>query len=148
MNVKQLIAQGHLSKEPYDKRLVDKELQEAAYDLEMAQKTLEDDDYKWTTVKAYYAAFHASRAVLFTLGLREKKHFAISVVLDDLQRKGLLEKRFVDDFAELLTDREQADYHYSYSETDAKRDIALAEGFIERMQMLVMRLAQGSKVSY
>lgn len=70
--------------------LIQKELAEADYDFEKAEKAFSDNDWKWTIIAAYYCMFHAARAVLFKLGLIEKKHFAVGVVLEDLNKKGKL----------------------------------------------------------
>lgn len=56
--------------------------------------------------------FHATRAVLFSLGLKERRHFAIRVVLEDLNAKGKLESRSISNFSAALGAREDADYIY------------------------------------
>jgi uncharacterized protein (UPF0332 family) len=43
-----------------DRKLILKEMEGAAYDLEKARESLEDDDAKWAIVQAYYAMFHAA----------------------------------------------------------------------------------------
>ena len=64
--------------------------------------------------------FHASRAVLFSLGFREKRHFAVQVVLEDLNKKGKLESIYLEYFGAAMEAREGADYRYVYSENIAK----------------------------
>ena len=99
MNIEECIEQRFLLKIKPDKKLVNKELNEADYDFSKAEKAFKEEDYKWAIVKSYYAMFHSARAVLFNLGFREKRHFAVGVVLEDLNKKGKLESRFVNDFA-------------------------------------------------
>lgn len=120
--------------------LIQKELNESDYDFEKSQNALEEEDWKWAIVKAYYGMFHAARAVLFKLGLQEKKHFAIGVVLDDLNKKGKLEIRYVNNFNAALSSREDADYHYAYSEESARHSLEIAEDFIERMKKMIRGL--------
>jgi hypothetical protein len=57
-----------------DRALINKELKGAEYDLSKAKKSLEDDDFKWATIKAYYSMFHSARALVFSKGYREKTH--------------------------------------------------------------------------
>ncbi len=98
MDIEGCIREGFLARISPDSELVTKEFAEADYDLKAAEKAWEDKDCKWCIVKSYYCMFHAARAVLFGLGLREKRHFAIGVVLEDLNKKGKLESSFVNDF--------------------------------------------------
>ena len=88
-------------------------------------------------VKAYYAMFHAARAVLFRLGYREKRHFVIPAVLEELSKQGKLEASYVSDLNAALYGREEADYHYGYSEEMAKQSVELAKNFIKRMKQLL-----------
>ena len=120
--------------------LIEKELAEAAYDFEKAEKAFSDEDWKWAVVKAYYCMFHAARAVLFKLGLREKKHFAVGVVLEDLNKKGKLEIKYINDFNAALSSREDADYHYIHSKEAAEHSLEIAEDFLDRMKRLLDRL--------
>ena len=115
MNIRQAIEKRLLEKIEIDKDLTNKEFAESDYDFEKAHKAFNGEDYKWCIVKAYYSIFHAARAVLFKLGLREKAHYAISVVLEDLNLKGRIESIYVNDFKAAMSAREDADYHYSYS---------------------------------
>ena len=137
MNIQDCLDKGALAREKLDNELIQKELSESDYDLDKATKAFEDEDYKWCIVKCYYCMFHASKAVLFKLGLREKKHFAISIVLDELYKKGLLESRFVNDFKAAVSSREDADYHYTYSKEIAGYDLKICREFMEEMKRLV-----------
>src|SRR3989339_583970 len=98
MDINEAIEQRFLLRIEPDKKLVDKELKESDYDFDKAEKAFKEEDYKWSIVKGYYAMFHAARAVLFNLGFREKRHFVVGIVLEDLNKKGKLESRFVNDF--------------------------------------------------
>ena len=137
MNIEECIEKRFLLRIEKDKKLVDKELKESEYDFSKAEKALNEGDYKWSIVKCYYAMFHAARAVLFNLGLREKKHFAVGVVLEDLNKKGKLESRFVNDFSAAMQSREDADYHYVHSKETAGHTLIAADEFKHKMKQLI-----------
>lgn len=137
MDIEDCIEQGFLKQIKPAKDLIEKELNEAGYDFEKAEAAFEEEDFKWCIVKAYYAIFHASRAVLFKLGLRENRHFAIGIVLEDLNKNGKLEIRYINDFNALNSSREDADYHYTYSRDIAEHSLEIAGEFIERMKNLL-----------
>lgn len=84
--------------------------------------------------------FHAARAVLFKLGLKETRHFAIGIVLEDLSKKGKLEAKFVNYFNAAVSSREDADYHYSYQEDTAEHTLEIAEEFLEGMKEILEKL--------
>ncbi|MBU2638089.1 MAG: HEPN domain-containing protein [Nanoarchaeota archaeon] len=131
MDIRGCIEKRFLAKIKPAPDLVKKELGEADYDYESAEKAFSDKDWKWAIVKSYYCMFHAARAVLFKLGLKETRHFAIGVVLEDLSKKGKLESKFVNYFNAAVSSREDADYHYSYSEDTAEHTLEIAEDFLK-----------------
>jgi len=136
MDIEECIEKRYLLREKPSKDLIDKELAEADYDLSKATKRFAEQDFKWAIVASYYAMFHSARAVLFKLGYREKRHFAVAVVLENLNKEGLLEKRFVDSFKAAMSSREDADYNYTYSEDSARHIVGIAEGFVKQMRLL------------
>jgi len=131
-----LIKAGHMQRIQPSRELADKEFHEAEYDLEHAESALEEKDYKWAIVKAYYAVFHSAKGILFTMGLREKSHFAVGEALDVLSKRGKLESRYVADFKACMSARQAADYHYDYSEKTAREIFLIAGEFAERMKKL------------
>ena len=137
MDVKDCLEQGFLKEIAFDKKLIEKEFKESLYDLESAKKALHENDYKWCIIKSYYSMFHAAKSVLFKLGYLEKRHFAVSVVLQDLSKKGVLESKYINYFSAALSSREEADYHYNYSEETAKHSIEMAQEFLEKMKKLI-----------
>jgi len=123
-----------------ERDLIEKELEEAKYDLERAKHAIEEDDFKWSIVKSYYSMFHAARAVLFSLGLKERRHFAIRVVLENLNMEGKLESKFISDFSAALGAREDADYRYTYSQETAAYLSRAAGDFLAGMKRLTKEL--------
>jgi len=140
MNIRKAIKEGILEKIDIDKKLISKEFSESEYDFEKAEKAFEEEDYKWCIIKCYYSMFHSARAILFKLGFKERRHFAIKVVLDDLNIKGKLESIYVNDFKAAVSAREDADYHYSYSKESAEHIKDIAEEFNNKMNDLVRDL--------
>ncbi len=136
MDIESCVKEGFLLRIRPDKELIKKEFNEATYDLEKAEKAYGDLDFKWCIVKSYYCIFHSARAVLFRLGLREKRHFAIGIVLEDLSKKGKLESSYVNDFNAASSSREDADYHYTYSKETAQHNLKIAKEFLLRMKRI------------
>lgn len=136
MDIEGLIEEGQIQKIKPSKELSEKEFVEADYDLRSAKAELEEEDYKWAIIKAYFAVFHSARGILFLMGYREKTHFAVGEVLDVLCSDGKLENRYVADFKASLSARQSADYHYDYSEERAIEMVELADEFVERMRKL------------
>ncbi|MCK4521535.1 MAG: HEPN domain-containing protein [Nanoarchaeota archaeon] len=136
MNINDCLERGYLAETKPDKELSDKELNEAKYDLEKAEKAFKEEDYKWCIVKCYYSMFHAAKAILFKLGYVEKRHIAILIVLEELNKKGKIESKFITNFKASMTAREDADYHYSYSKEIAEYELTIAEEFLKEMERL------------
>ncbi len=136
MDIESCLREGFLRRIKVQRDLIDKELEVAGYDLSRAEHALEEGDFKWSIVKSYYTMFHAARAVLFSLGFKERRHFAIRVVLEDLNARGKLESKFVSDFSAALGAREDADYRYTYSQEAAAYLLKAAGDFLTRMKKL------------
>ncbi len=137
MDIKDCLKERYLVKIEPAKDLIQKEIKESEYDLMKAKKAFSDKDNKWAIVKAYYSMFHSARAVLFKLGFKEKRHFAVGIVLEVLNKKGLLEIKYINDFSAAMSSREDADYRYFYSEESAKHNLLIAEEFLRRMKKLL-----------
>ncbi len=131
------IEKGYLRKTEPDTKIIEKELTEADYDLKRAKHALEEKDFKWCIIKSYYSMFHAARAVLFTLGLKEKRHFAVQVVLEDLIKKGKLESIYLEYLSSAMEWREDADYRYTHSEEIAIDCAENADKFATKMKEIL-----------
>jgi len=136
MDIEQYIVAGYVKKIVPAEDLVEKEFKEAEYDLDSAKKAIKDEDFKWATVKSYYSMFHAAKGVLFSIGLREKTHFVIELILEEISKEGKLESTFVNDFKAARSARMEADYNYEYSEKSAKELMKMAVEFLSRMKTL------------
>lgn len=139
MDINECLEKNYLIKIKPATDLIEKEFNEARYDLEKAEKAFENEDYKWGIIKSYYCIFHSARAVLFKLGYREKRHFAIGIILEDLNKKGKLEIKYINYFNAAISSREDADYHYVYSRETAEYNLEIAREFLEKMLGLVRK---------
>lgn len=118
--------------------MVSKELHAAKNDLETAKKSLMSGDYKWATVQAYYSIFHAAKALLYNKGFRERSHRGLLSALKLLYPSKAL-GTIMEDFAEAMRLREQADYGLVYSEESARVGLEDAESFLEETTKILGR---------
>ena len=137
MDLSECLAKGYLERISPDRELAEKEAKEASYDLGKAKKAFEEKDFKWSIVKGYYAMFHIARALLFFSGFREKRHFAIAVALEEISKSGKILPSLVNDFKAGMSAREDADYHYIYSENTAREMLEIANDFCKNIKMAV-----------
>jgi uncharacterized protein (UPF0332 family) len=130
---KQCLESGKIVSFPRSKRLVQKEMEAARSDSSDAKTSYEDQRYKWSTIQAYYAMFHAARALIYSRGYREKSHYYLAVALRALfVDESKMDARLVRDFLNAMNLREAADYEAEFSQSGAKAIIASAEKFIEK----------------
>jgi uncharacterized protein (UPF0332 family) len=124
-----------------DPELAEKEFITAEEDLEEAKHTKGvDKNFKWAIVQGYYSMFHAAKAILYLIGLKEKSHRCLASVLDELSAKGLVESMVVEQFKSCMEARENADYRHVYSEEEANRVVTAAEGFLGEMRKLSTKI--------
>lgn len=74
---------------------------------------------------------------MFSLGYREKRHFAVQIFLEDLSKKGKLESIYAEIFSAAMESREGADYRYQYSENISEAILDDAKKFLERIRSLL-----------
>jgi uncharacterized protein (UPF0332 family) len=142
MNVEfnKFVETGKIAIFPHGKDLVDKELAVAKSDLIDAKAGFEDKRYKWSTIQAYYAMFHAARALIYSRNYREKSHYAVTVAIKALfVEEKRLDIRYVRDLLNAMNLREAADYESEFSESGAKAVIAAAESFIKIAESTLKR---------
>lgn len=117
---------------PDGPKIMLKELRTAKEDLQDAKDVMELGKYKLATVRAYYAIFHASRALLYKEKYREKSHIYLAFAIKGLYvDKGKLPQEYYDNFIQTLGLREMADYKRKFSKQGAERSIQTAEESIK-----------------
>jgi uncharacterized protein (UPF0332 family) len=120
------------------KELVKKELSIGESDLLDAKAGFQEKRYKWSTIQAYYAMFHTTRALVYSKGYREKSHYCLSVALRALfVEEGKLDAQAGRDFLNAMNLREAADYEAEFSEAGTTAVIAAAEKFIVKAKGLI-----------
>ena len=112
--------------------LVVKELSSADYDLQRAEESLEKGDFKWASVQAYYAMFHAAKALVLSKGYREKGHYCLVVALRELfVGPGELDASIGDDLELCMDIRHEADYGLVFSGENAALAVRSARRTVE-----------------
>ncbi len=118
--------------------LVTKELEVAQDDLAEAEAGYERGSYKWSTIQSYYAMFHAARALLYSRGYREKRHYCLSVAMRHLfVSKGVLSETLIDDMDDARALREDADYRAKFSPVSAQYNLKSARRLADRVSALL-----------
>lgn len=128
---KDCIDRKRIIKFPEAKHLVINEIEDAIDDLKSAKREYKEKGYKWATIKGYYAIFHAARALLHSVGYRERGHYCLYLAMKELFVKN---KKMKSSVAESLKHsmglREEADYKRNYSAKGALATITAAENFL------------------
>lgn len=125
------VRKGKIVRFPAAKKLVTKELDVAKEDLITAQKSIKQKDYKWATIQAYYAMFHAARTLLYYKGYREKSHYCLILAMKSFYvGEGTLEMRLVEALQMAKALREGADYENTFDADSARVLIEQAGEFV------------------
>lgn len=120
--------------------LVNKELDNARVDFEIAQKSFSDDNYKWSIIQTYYSMFHSARALLYSKSLREKSHHCLIESMRTLfVNKRLLSFELVEAMQKAKNLREDADYYGDFSKDSADILLKNAELFYKNAKKLLKK---------
>ena len=116
----QCLKRNKIREFPRGKALLTKTLGTAQRDLERAEKTFNDKDYKWATIQSYYSMFHSARALLFAKNYREHSHYCLIVAMRALYvETRLLPGSLIEALGKGKRLREDADYYDRWSEEGA-----------------------------
>ena len=111
-----------------NREMLQKEMENAKYDLSKAKESLLSEDIKWSSVQAYYSMFHSAKALVLKKGYREKSHLCLLVALKELYIKpGDLEADTADDYEMCMNVRHEADYGMVYKKESAVLSIEAAQ---------------------
>ena len=114
------------------KHLVGSEIEDAENDLKSAQEEFQKSGFKWATIKGYYAMFHAARALLYSIGYREKGHYCLYLAIKEFfVKENKLDSKLAEDFNNSMILREEADYRRKFSEEGASATIESARRFLK-----------------
>jgi len=118
--------------------LAAKELETAVSDLDSAEKTFSDGNYKWATIQVYYAMFHAARSLLYSMNMRERSHYCLVIAVKELfVNTKLIPASLLEALKEAKSLREDADYYNRWSEAGCRRLLANASEFIDLTQKIL-----------
>lgn len=111
--------------------LVSREIESSLSDLESAEKTFADGNYKWATIQVYYAMFHSARALLYSNNMREHSHHCLVVAIKELfVDKNLVPASLLEALKEAKSLREDADYYNRWSQAGCSRLLNAAHQWI------------------
>ena len=118
--------------------LISKELSESQSDLSSAQSSLNEKNHKWTIVQAYYSMFHASKALIYKKGYREKSHHCLAIALKALfVDENIMEEKYYNYFRDCMALRHDADYGMIYSAESSKEVVDWAKEFLKEAKKLI-----------
>lgn len=134
-----LVRKGRLKPVTFAVDMCVKEYEVGKRDLESAEKSFADGNYKWATIQAYFAIFHAVRALIYKSGYREESHTALKLAFKGLYvETGKLSQTVFDALERGMDLREMADYKENFSQRGAENLItAVKQSLIEIKIILV-----------
>ena len=113
--------------------------------LRVAEAAVSLGAFRDAMSRAYYAAFHAARAMVLLCGVEPKTHSGLVHLMNEhLIRTGEIERRFNLVLTRLYAYREASDYAYSFElgGDDVNKEIAVAR---ELLDVAVRRVEDSSK---
>ena len=133
------VSKGRIKKFPAARSLAAKEMKAAEDDLAVASESLKKGQAKWATVQAYYAMFHAARALIYSKGYREHSHYCLVIAVKALfVAERLLDVELVEELQLAKTLRENADYDNEFSKASAQSLLKKAQQWVERSKKILL----------
>lgn len=121
--------------------VVSREIQIAQADLADAEKLLQLDMDKRTTITAYYAMFHAARAAVLQRGYVEKSHHCLLVAFRELYATTDEGHELARGIERARVLRENADYQGDFSHDAAEASVQVARRFVAFVEHIVKGIA-------
>lgn len=122
------------------KRFVEASLLRAEKALRSAKLLEENGEPEDAVSRAYYAMFHAARAILFSKDVKAKTHRGtISLFGEKIVKEGVLSREFADMLRKALDLRQKSDYelYAELNEELVKEVIKNAGKFVEKIKELL-----------
>jgi hypothetical protein len=122
---------------------VEASLRRAEKALRAAKILLEYDELEDSASRAYYAMFHAIKALLYSKGIRSKSHKGtISLFGEHIIKRGILDREFADAVRKAFDLRQKSDYeiYTGLSEEAVKELIDKAEKLIEEAKKIIGKI--------
>ncbi len=139
-NFRDCLTRSKIKKFSRGKSLAPKEIRLAEEDLKIAQKSLQDRNYRWCIIQIYYSMFHSARTLLYFQNYKEHSHYCLIQAIKELYvKENKISIFFLEALIEAKNLREAADYYGEYSEENAKKLLKRAEEFIEKTKEIVSK---------
>lgn len=125
------------------KKFVEASLLRAEKALRSAKLLEENGELEDAVSRAYYAMFHAARAILFSKGAKAKTHRGtISLFGEKIVKEGVLSKEFADMLRKAFDLRQKSDYelYAELNEELVEEVIKNAGKFVEKIKELLKAL--------
>ena len=139
MNINECIRQGLLKKIEKDDKKAVRSIGISKMKLSKASKLLDNGFVEDSVINSYAAMFHASRAILFMDGFKEKSHYAIYVYLRE-KYINKIEPRFLNEIDALRLERHEILYSLepiTMKEEDGIRALSIAKDFIVAIEKIL-----------
>ena len=118
--------------------MITREIESAEYDLHKAEESFLNEDYKWSSIQAYYSMFHAVKALVLQKGYREKSHYCLLVALRELYvETEELGSELADNFELSMNFRKEADYAFIYDRESAEIALNYAVDILKQTRKLI-----------
>ena len=120
-----------------------KELSRANKSLRAAKTLLKDELYEDCVSRAYYAVFHATKAALYSVGVKVQTHKGVKIMFSlHFVKTEKIEKEFAKILGAGKEEREIADYEVDFEivEQNAKQRVDDAEKFVKRIEQYLETL--------
>lgn len=135
--------EGLLKKIEPNLNFADKSIKLAEHFLEEADDLIEKEIKDMAIIAIYNSCFHASRALLFKDGVKERSHYCVSKYIEEnYQEKELITLKqsiILDSLREKRNDIQYSLEQPDLSETNLDELYNEAEGFIERVKELLKK---------
>ena len=108
--------------------------------VRVAEAALAIDVRRDAMSRAYYAAFHAARALLLLEGAEPKTHAGVTRMIgEQLVRAGKMDAKSALLVTRLQAYRQASDYAYAFAIDldDARKELAEVRAFVERAALIV-----------
>jgi len=126
--------------EESSRNFVEASLERAEKALKSAKLLEENGELEDAASRAYYAIFHAARALLFSRGVNAKTHKgAISLFDEKIVKQGIMNEEYADMLRKAFDLRQKSDYEiYARTSSELVEEVIRnAERFLEAVKALV-----------
>lgn len=139
-NFDECLKKGKIKEFSQGKSLAPKEIRLAQEDLQSAQKSFEEKNYRWCVIQTYYSMFHSARALLYNKNYRERSHYCLgeairALYVDDSKLDVIL----IEALKEAKNLREAADYYGDFSEINSEKLLEKAEQFAKEAKKIIIQ---------